>query len=252
MNHKSILVASLLLIGASLSASAQIIITSTYLGNLGQMPGSPTDYSFLGNPAQFPTIINYGGGGSPNMGVRTDFTLSPVVDEAFGGNSGYSSIKNPLGVTTQTGILFGRDGSTNQSVLTLTLGTGSATFNYKDFNLYVMYGNYIGNADTFISVKDVTAGTPLYEEAVVDTNTNPATDHSLAAFEELNITGASAGDELIIGATAGAGGLNYLGGVSLESVATPEPSIWAMLLGGVSFLMFVSRCRRNCSRGIGT
>ena len=204
------------------------------LGIFPQMPGSATDYSFLGNPAQFPTINNYGAPGAPDMGVHPDFTLTADVGEAYGGDDRYSVIKTPTGTSTQTGILFGRAGGTNQSILDLKLGTGSTTFNYADFNLYVMFGNDIGDGahDAFISVQDVTAGTTVVEQAVADSNS----DLSKAAFAEFNITGASAGDVIRIGATEASGGLNYLGGVSLSSVAAPEPSVDAMLAGGLVLL----------------
>jgi hypothetical protein len=241
MNLVKLLSLGALLI-ASVSVSKAATITATDLGNLTQMPGSPTDYSFLGKDGQFGPF-GYGGG-SPDTGVQTHFTMTTLVGESYGGDGRYSVIKNPLGVSTQTGILFGRAGNVNQNLLQLNLG--HAKFNYGDFNLFVMFGNGSGDGqvrDTALTVTDVTKGVAL-TFSVSDTNTSPA-DLGVASFAEFHIVGASSGDVLQIGATSPPF-LNYIGGVSLLA-EVPEPSTYALMLGGFVFLVFmaVRRSRKN-------
>jgi hypothetical protein len=231
MNIGKLLSLSIFLIGASVSTSQAETITATNLGNLTQMPGSPIDYSFLGKDGQFGPF-GYGGG-SPDTGVQTDFTMANDVGESYGGDGRYSVINNPLGVSTQTGILFGRAGGTNQNILQLTLG-GTATFDAHLY-LYVMFGNGFGDGqvrDTALTVTDVTQSKTL-QFNISDTNSNLGE----ASFARFLLSGAAPGDIIQIGATSPAG-INYIGGVSLESV--PEPSTYAMMLGGFAFLALLS------------
>jgi hypothetical protein len=228
MKSKSILAVIAILAAATISAPAQIIVSADNIGNLTQMPGSPTDYSFLGADGQFGPF-GYGGG-TPDTGVQTHFTMASDVGESYGGDGRYSVINNPLGASTQTGILFGRAGNTNQNILTLNLGTNPG-FNYANFDLYVLYGNASGDGQVRDTALTLTDGVTLFTDPVLDTNTNLA----LASFAVFHITGALPGDTIEIGATSPLG-INYVGGVSLRSL--PEPSTYAMSLFGIAFLGF--------------
>jgi hypothetical protein len=225
------------------AATAAPSITGYNLGNLTEMPGSSTDYSFLGVDNQFsPDDFGYGGG-SPDIGVQTHFTMTPLVGESYGGDGRYTVINNPLGASTQTGILFGRSGvaPTSQGILQLNLG--HTKFNYADFNLFVMYGNDLGDTyarNSAITVTDVTKSLSLTFD-VTETNTS----FSEASFAEFHIFGASAGDVLQIGAQS-PGGFNYIGGVSLLA-EVPEPSTYALTLSAVGLIVLVNirRSRKN-------
>jgi hypothetical protein len=60
-----------------------------------------------------------------------------------------------------------------------------------------------------------------------------------------SVTGASAGDYLVISAAASNAQVT-LGGISFDSIpTTPEPSTYALMLGGLGALALVARLRRN-------
>jgi hypothetical protein len=239
---KGVFTVSAFILSACLSASAQVI-TPTSLGNLTTMPGSATDFTLFGNSTQFPTLNNNGGDFGNQPTVLHDFVIAVGADatNTYGGNSGaYSVINAPVGsgdTGVTTGILY-NNSSSGTNLVDFTLGKPGSTFNFSDFNVYVMYGNAHDGYEIDTSI-DATLLSPAGPDqmtltssspTVIDSNASKDGNYTEATFEEFTIKGASAGDVLQLGA----GGWGYLGGVSFLSV--PEPSTYAMMLGGLALL----------------
>jgi hypothetical protein len=163
-------------------------------------------------------------------------------------NSQYGSITTPGSAdgTQKTGIVYSRSSSA-PNLVDFLLGGGS-TFNYSNFNVFVMISNAPGSGldDSSVSASlyDMTGAVSLgsLTLAVADGTTTVGT----ATFEEFTITGGAAGDVLELGANSANGNAAYLSGVSFQSVAAPEPSIWAMLGLGLVAVAFWQR-RRTAS-----
>jgi hypothetical protein len=259
MKLSSLLNFSAFLVVASLPASATVNITPSATPiTAGTMPGLAADYVFFGNPADFPGLpyygVPYGGTNPPQPGVLTDFSLTAGSDAGgqYAGTSGYSTINGPVGSSEPsiaTGDLFGpgSSGGDKPDIANFTLGTPGSTFNFSDFYVYVMFGNGPGDANDHITDIDFSVvssfSSPLATitpVAVTDENTST----SVAYFEKFEITGASAGDIIEIGTGADAPSSSYLGGVSFDEA--PEPSTWALMIAGLSFLGF--RMRNKVAR----
>jgi hypothetical protein len=237
---KVLLTASAVLMGACLSSSATVSITETYLGDLSTMPGSATDFTLLGKSTQFPTVPSYGGA-EDEPTILDDFTVAAGSNAGhlYSGNGNYSVINAPAGsgyTNVTSGIIF-NNGASAPNLVSFTLGTPGSTFNFSDFNVYVMYGNAHDGYEIDSSI-DLTLLppapdlTPLASASppVIDTNTN----FGKATYEEFNITGASAGDVLEIGAES----WGYLGGVSFE---VPEPRTYLLIGLGMAALLVTRR-----------
>ena len=190
-----------------------------------QLPGSPTDFFFV-----------------QGTSVETDFSV------ALNGNdfqfAPYSQLNNPTGTAESTGIAFQHPAAEQLvNLATFTLGTGNANFNYSDFNVYVLYDNTTGDPNSIDDQIALAAGTDATGAlATAVTVTDPAvkvTDEG--RYVEFNVQGLQAGDEFTIAASALPSGnpTAYFGAISLESA--PEPSTYAMLLGGLALLGFCVR-----------
>jgi len=246
MKLSSLLNISALLAVVSLPALATVSITPAATPiTAGTMPGSALDYTFFGNSEEFSSLAHYDGTNPDTQPtVLTDFTVSPGSN-AFGqytGDSGYSIINGPAGSSESsiaTGDLFagGSAGGDRPDLVNFTLGTPGSTFNFSDFDVYVMFGNGPGDVNDHItdidfsvlssSLSVLASVTPV---SVIDENTSTG----VAYFEKFEITGASAGDIIEIGDAATSPHSSYLGGVSFDEA--PEPSTWALLLGGGALL----------------
>ena len=225
----------LLMIGFALPAAAQSI-TGTFLGSLGTMPGSTADYAFFDSTTN---LTNF-----TQTSVGTGVTAYGV-----GPGAGVSAIDSPTGALVNTGIYFQvAHNSTNFELVSFTLeNAGGSTFNYGDFNVYFMFGNGPNSSE----INDASVGLILKNSSggVITSDLEPVTDNntsfSMATFEEFHVTGASAGDILEFEAAPTRNFQNYIGGVSFESNAVPEPTTWAMLLGSVAMLGLLIRFRRQ-------
>ena len=224
---KKLTLLALLIAGISLPVHAASI-SATNLGQRATMPGSTTDYDFL----------------SPgNSAVLDDFSVAAGAGMYPWGPHGgpdYSTIFSPTGASVNTGILF-QEG-TQTDMVEYTLGT-SLTFNYSDFNVYFMYGNTFdpGPRDGTITLNLLNASSALITTDTV-TATDPAGEpQNEAEFEQFTVTGATSGDILEFGATTYVldGHQSYVGGASFESL--PEPSTYAMMIGGLALLGFCVR-----------
>jgi hypothetical protein len=253
MKLYSILTVSAFLMGASFSASAAVGITDSPDGTLSTMPGSAADYTFFGNASEFPGLAHYDGTHSGQPTVLTDFTVAAGANAGgqYSGDSNYSLINGPTGSlesSVGTGDLFGPQNSQAPNMVDFTLGTPGSTFNFSDFDVFVMYGNGPGDPNDHITNIDLSVLSPSLSVLASDAPvlvTDANTSTSVAFFEEFHITGASAGDVIQLGTGAADTGLlhpssPYLGGVSFE---VPEPSTWAMMLAGIAFLGFRMRSK---------
>jgi hypothetical protein len=257
MKKTNLLALAGLLAVSSLSASAQMI---TYIDSTtsGTMPGSPTDFSFVGQSSPLHAYDYSTGQTYQGTTDLTDFTASVgssitsgagtrgmFSDEGTYG-SYYSTISAPVGytgtssapATLQTGVLFAPGSSASD--LANFKEVSSSSFNYSDFYVYVMYGNYAGGSDDGLVVSLNSTPTPVTTSVTVsDDNSNL----SVADFALFHVTGMTSGETLEIGATATGGNNALVGGVSfIQSI--PEPSTWAMLLGGVGLVLVIQRFRK--------
>jgi hypothetical protein len=243
-----LLCAASLLLGTCLSASAAVTISDSSLPvNLSTMPGSDTDFTLFGDSGQFPTVNSYGGAeGQPT--VLNDFTVAPGAgaSDIFGGNVNYSTINGPTGsgdAGVLTGIVFHY--TSTPDLVDFTLGKAGSTFNFSNFNVYVMYGNAHDGYEidtsltlTLLPPASSSDQTPLKSVTLPSTDGN--TNLSEATFQEFTISGASAGDVLQIGA----GGFGYLGGVSFAEA--PEPPAYLLLGLGMLGLFLARRTLTRC------
>jgi hypothetical protein len=234
-------------------------ITSSVLTGQSTMPGSALDFSFFGNPTSFPDDNYYFAGtgkGGSQPGVLTDFSQSEGTFEYIDGgqSSNFSTINSPLGTATLTGDLFGPDDVNSDShhfvtdAVTYTL-ISVPTFNYSDFYVYVMYNNDPaegGMIDSQITLTLASSGGTAITEHAQDVTAGPSTESlTTSDFAVFHVTGATSGDLLEVGYVGSGGVYGELGGVSFDQ--TPEPSTWAMLLGGLGVMAFVGRFRAKLS-----
>jgi hypothetical protein len=224
-------VPSLLWCAYTHSASALTVDNSSYVGLESTFPGSSVDFTLFGNPTTYPTVNTNGGGPGTQPTNLTDFSVAGADTKMYQGNGNFANVIAPDGSTAYTGIFFNDSGNT-PDLATVTLGNTS--FDYGNFNLYVMFGNSDGVQDATLSL---TIGATTYSADVTDRGS--AKGASNVQVEEFNIKGLAANDTFTVGATS-TGGADSIGGLSFESV--PEPSTYAMMLGGLSMLgLFVRR-----------
>ena len=231
-----------------MTASAAVTIDdSSSPVNLATMPGSDTDFTFFGDGGQFPTVNSYGGTqGQPT--VLTDFTAAPGAgaSDTYGGNGNYSTINAPAGsgdTDVVTGIVFHY--TSTPDLVDFTLGKAGSTFNFSNFDVYVMYGNAHDGYEidtsltlTLLPPASSPDQTPL--QTVTLSSTDGNTNFSEATFQEFTVSGATAGDVLQIGAD----GFGYLGGVSFAEA--PEPQAYLLVGLGMIGLFFGRRSLKRC------
>lgn len=242
--HISLLPA--LLLAASFSTApvhGAVQVTGSDGGVISQMPGSATDYIFFPN----------------NSSDLTDFSVTAVSTSGqptggYGGNQYYSTIETPAGNSSLTGIYFQHSpysvpNNATADLVTFTLGS-SATFNYSNFDVFVLYSNAdVGQTDgSNFQTRDLSfslapGSTALggYSVNVTDTNI----DTTKARYMEFNVQGLSAGETFTIAAGPLGQDPAYIGGVSF--VSAPEPSTWALLLAGSLVVAAAARSRRLAS-----
>jgi hypothetical protein len=249
-------------------AHAGVLITPSLFGNSSTMPGQITDFTFFGNPLQFPKgdgsiTYNYTSGTATQPSLLTDFipvvganaTATYGAENNVGGtnyNPAYGSITDPAGTLEKTGTIFQNSslGSTANDLASFILGPNTGTFNFADFTVYVMISNAPGaglnDIDLSAQVEDATDAvglTPVVSMSIVDNTTTVGT----ATFAQFHITGAASGDVLQLGAVGAAGTSPYLSGVSFKSNAAPEPSTTAMIAGSMVLLALGLRQARRAT-----
>jgi len=202
-----------------MTASAAVTIDdSSSPVNLATMPGSDTDFTFFGDGGQFPTVNSDGGTqGQPTV-------LSGDTDVV-------------------TGIVFHY--TSTPDLVDFTLGKAGSTFNFSNFDVYVMYGNAHDGYEidtsltlTLLPPASSPDQTPL--QTVTLSSTDGNTNFSEATFQEFTVSGATAGDVLQIGAD----GFGYLGGVSFAEA--PEPQAYLLVGLGMIGLFFGRRSLKRC------
>jgi hypothetical protein len=202
-----------------------------------------------------------GGLGSTNYaGPGADTTLTPLT-------SGTPEYWNPIAFSGTTAAGLASDGITPTTV---TFSDGSdGHFDYgtpSPISLYDPYDyNHAGGPLTE-SLNNLAAGTYnlfIYSQnggfadrggvfvlnSITQTVTNDGTDHStfILGTNYTEYTGivlsAPGSITFTYGpVTEGEGDIN---GVQLQVLGVPEPSTWAMLLGGAAVLLFIQRRRAN-------
>jgi hypothetical protein len=194
-----------------------------------QLPGSPTNFFFVDDTS-----------------VETDFSLTYIDPTQY---AYYSLMNNPAGGAEYTGITFEHlpQGQLT-NLASFTLGSGDANFNYSDFNVYVLYdntsfgpGNYDGNSiDDQIALASGADATGASATAVTVSDPSVKVNNA-GRYVEFNVQGLAAGGEFTIAASDLNSGNNtaYIAAVSLQSA--PEPSVYAMMIGGLALLGFCVR-----------
>ena len=257
----------------SLPGRAQVTVTYVGASSGGTMAGSDTDFIFP-NGTNFPGTYYSTDTTAPTSLPYADLTSFYV----FGGissrnySSGFSSIVTPAGGSpTPTGNLiatgnvsFGLIPGLTQNFFGAVNAGLNSSFNYDDFNVYLMYSNVGGTlTDTTVTVApDSFNGSSLGSlgsaitvdlnggSGSLDAPTDDNTDPTTADYLEFNVKGlgteiplAQASDLLafINVSATGSTGNTYIGAVSFESA--PEPSTYVMILGGLALLGF--RVRRK-------
>jgi hypothetical protein len=252
-----------------LPGQAQVV---TYVGssNGGTMPGSASDFIFF-NTSTYPADVsgtNRNTNSDSASSVLTSFSFIGGVN-AIDGSSAFSSIVTPAGGSPLLTGDIQASGSGFTPALAFEPGVNgsystdggfNSSFNYNDFNVYLMYSNTGGSyQDTALSFAalSLNTGLPVGTPAVVpldglladppaDTNSNPDT----AYYVEFNVTGLATAlqsdDSIVFTVSAThAGDIAYIGAASFESV--PEPRTWTMLLGGIGSLLALLRFRSRLS-----
>jgi len=252
-----LLAVSTVLVGGMAAASAQITAIGQTLSS--QMPGDPTDFTFVGSSSSYSSLPNFATDTIPGTSDLNDFAVAP------GGNAsgifsvdssiqpgGYATISAPAGYTgtpaapstVQTAVVFQNSpGNDAPDLLNVTLG--NQNYNYSDFFLIVMFGNYgVTNQDAAI---DLTVIDPSGNFSLVAPVVDNSASNTAANFEEFEIKGATGGDEIELGAKPDAGANAVIGGLSFSQteVAIPEPSTWALI--ATAALVLGWRLRRQGS-----
>lgn len=214
------------------TAHGAVQVTGNDGGVITQLPGSATDYIFF--PSNSSNLQDFS---------VTSVTTSDQPTQAYGGNGFYSTIQTPAGNSSLTGIYYQHSdyaypNNATADLVTFTLGN-SGTFNYANFNVFVLYSNAdVGETDgSNFQTRDLSfslaAGSTAlggYTVNVTDDNV----DTTKARYMEFNVQGLSAGDTFTIAAGPLGNDPAYIGGVSFASA--PEPSTYALLAGGVLLL----------------
>ncbi len=233
---------SLVLLALPAKAVKPVTPTITEVGITSgtTMPGSPSDYIIFNGS-------NFNSNGTSGGTAGSSFDLTSFSVAGGVGQNGYSafSITPPGGGTP---VLSGAidastpypnpngDGQTAQQ-MNAGIGLGSnSNFNYNDFDVYLMYSNTGGSlTDSVVSLDAPGQAYGTNGVAVTDNTGSP----EYVEFNVQNLA-ASGGTYLVFsGISSSTGGSGYIGGVSFESL--PEPSTFAMLLGGVALLGFIVR-----------
>ena len=247
----------------ALDAHAQIAIT--YVGSTGfvnQQPGSSTNFIdfWTGNYQDNASINNVSLNNTTLTSSLSDFSFSGGVNSANTQGTGFSVITTAAGQTFTTGVLQAFSNGPTQGTKSIAFAVepvGNAAL-LNNFDMFLMYSNTNGNADDLsVSVAprssvqnggDYGAGAPTTELVTDNLNLNLTGAPTTANYLEFHVTGLGTAiadgysPDLVVSAISD---LNYayIGGVSFAAplVDTPEPSTWAMMLGGLATLGFAIR-----------
>jgi hypothetical protein len=239
-----------------LPLSAAVTITGSDEGQISTLPASSTNFIYLGTATS----------------DLTDFSVDPLQSGYPGNPDFYSEIVPPGGSgQVLTGIEYDPvQSSTPVNLVTFTLGT-SPTFDYSDFNVFVLYSN----DDVPVGEQSTDPSGPLYSPSGDNTQGRDAsislgagtdatglsatlvpvadinTDLNQARVVEFNVQGLSAGDQFTIAAAGTATTTReYIGAVSFDSNEVPEPATYAMFVAGLVFLGFCLRIKSVLRRGM--
>ena len=244
---KSLLVLPLLSLVVLVLPARAVTASVTEVGTTSgsAMPGSPTDYIIFNGG-------NFNSGGTTGVGTAFDLTSFSVSGGVQNYSSGSDFLITPPGGGTPVfsgainastpypnGNSPGGPGPQTAQQMNAGIGIGSnANFNYNDFDVYLMYSNTGGAlADSVVSLDAPGQAFGANGVSVTDNTGSPE-------YLEFNVKNleASGGTYLVFsGISASSGGTGYIGGVSFESLAVPEPSTYAMMLGGLALLGFCIR-----------
>jgi hypothetical protein len=248
----------------ALPSQAQIVITYEGYSTGGTMPGSASDF-FFPNASNYPGQPNFfsNQGGNNAYSQLTSFSIVGGVN-GVNGDSSYSSIITPAGGSPiLTGDIQASGNPAPAAAFepglagSLTMdGDYNANFDYNDFNVYLMYSNTGGTfQDLSITLAPIlltgpsagTSATVLLDGLPADAPTDTNVASNTADYLEFNVQGLATAMEtqnnlaFVVSTTNELGipsqslsNISYIGALSFQEV--PEPSTYAMMLGGLVLL----------------
>jgi hypothetical protein len=233
------------LLATSVTASADVILTplNSNAPETINSVGTGTDVGADGY--QF-----YEAQPTANPGNYSNPTLLPSYVASITPEGNYGQTGNSTGTLTISGTPYvvGDTFGANQSDMVTLALTGTV----PTFNLGILVDNGNGHAGANVNTLTVYSGAPgamgttTLGSAMFNTTSNG--DEEVNHFYFMNVAGASTGDYLVVSATTDyAGGSPFLlvGGVTIDTATTPEPSTVALILAGVGALGLVARLRRR-------
>jgi fibronectin-binding autotransporter adhesin len=244
--------------GLTGSTNLSSVFTTGYssVTNLTLNPVTGVTDTYSGVIANGSMALTMSGAGTQILsGVNTYSGATAVNSGSLligqGGN-----IANSSGVTVAAGATFGT-ATTNTSATTLltnapalTLNMGSSTGGGSNLALNLYSG---GTADTITAgLFTLTSGAGTVLVTVNDTTGNNLSgQYTLMSWTSTSGVTPITGDFTLAGNAATEGSLVVSGDdLFFDATAVPEPGTWAMMLGGLTLLVFV-QCRRKALLGMG-
>jgi hypothetical protein len=200
-------------------ASAQTITVNLGNPKVINTINSPTNYDFFsatgGDTLSLPSYATVATAGLPDSSGLTSLTVNST--------------------TVSTGLVYAQGTTT---LATITLGSGvPASFTLgvlSDYDETDYYTLNLYDGSGLLSTSGVL--NPTANGNVDDQNQfsfATVSNASMGDTIQVNVSGINSGDQVT------------LGGITFDSVATPEPSTYALMFAGLSMLLLVARLRRT-------
>jgi hypothetical protein len=225
-------------------------VPSTTLGPSNQTTTGTAGYTFFDlSPSTNDTS-------SDNLSVLPSYVTSVTatgVDGYYNGGSGTQAQGGfaPItigGVSYISGVTIGAASTTGSDLATIELNQTDPGTVLPTFNVGILTDNTDGNYSANFSLtlySGVPVAGPMGNEVTsTEINTTATSASESDDFYYTSVTGATTGDYLVVSSTSSE--ISVLGGVTFDTVATtPEPSTFALMLGGLAALILVATTRRG-------
>jgi hypothetical protein len=197
-----------------ISGDGDTVYSSTAYG-----PGSPTDFEYFGLSGAETNLTNFGVAIASGTGPYT--------------STDYSNATAPNGSGPFLTAIQYTDTDAGGPVFTFQVTNPLETA----FNVYVLTNNANGADDTSVTLSS--------SGSVSSSTLSPSEAGPVNDYLEFSVTGATTSD-IFTASVAGPGNdTPNIGGVTFQDVVSttsiPEPSTWAMMLGGLGALAFLVR-----------
>jgi len=199
--------------------------------------GSATDFDFF----------------NPSPGPQKDLTNFDVLVPALTSNgyTGADTATAPNGSSFLSGDQYETapaltdtaEGETQPGVVYFSLAPGSTETSFDVFVLVNNVTNDNGFQTSEVTLTSDDGSNPVVTDAQTFTPADPdfgSDPNAIPSYVEFTVTGATAGDKFsVTDNNDGSTGGEAIGGLTFE--AAPEPSTYAMMLGGLALLGFCVR-----------